>query len=149
MASEPVENSLSALDVSSSGLTAQRTRMRVIASNIANANSMVTAEGGPYRRREVTFKTVMTGALDGDDLKDGKIDGIVVASVVQSKEPLKMVYDPQHLMANKQGYKSMPNINITKEMVDMISAQRAYEANLSAMTVYRNMLKKSLAILNK
>ena len=140
----PDHEPVSALDISASGLSAQRMRMNVIAGNIANANSLVTPEGGPYRRREVTFATVLKGAAADSAAKAG---GVSVASVHVSKGPLKTVYDPEHPMANKQGFVQMPNVDVTKEMVDMVAAQREYEANLAAMKAYREMMRSSLTIL--
>ena len=141
--SEPV----SALDISAAGLSAQRLRMNIIARNIANSNSLVTPEGGPYRRQEVTFATVLKSTA-ADDL-GGKVGGVPVASVQVTKGPLKTVYDPEHPMANKQGFVQMPNVDVTKEMVDMVSAQRDYEANLAAMKAYREMMRSSLTILRQ
>lgn len=139
---------VSALDISASGLSAQRLRMNVIAGNIANANSLVTPEGGPYRRREVTFSTVLKNAA-ADAGPTGKVGGVSVGSVQVDKGPLKSVYDPEHPMANKQGFVQMPNVDVTKEMVDMVSAQREYEANLAAMKAYREMMRSSLSILKQ
>jgi flagellar basal-body rod protein FlgC len=141
-------NAISAMEISASGLSAQRRRMAVIATNIANAESLVTPEGGPYRRREVTFATVMKNAMDSDS-PAAEVGGVKIASVSVSKEPLQSVYDPQHPMANKDGFVLRPNINVTKEMVDMVSAQRSYEANLSAMKAYREMQRGSLSILKR
>jgi flagellar basal-body rod protein FlgC len=144
----PGNDPFSALDISASGLSAQRTRMNVIAGNIANANSLVTPEGGPYRRREVTFSTVLkSAAVEG--APGDNVGGVSVASVTVSKEPLKTIYDPEHPMANKKGYVEVPNVDVTKEMVDMVSAQREYEANLSAMKAYRDMVRSSLTILRQ
>ncbi len=143
----PIEETASAMDISASALSAQRKRMSVIAGNIANANSLVTTDGGPYRRREVTFATVMKGAFGGAGGKADRVGGVTIASVSVSKEPLKTIHDPQHPRADKDGFVKMPNVNITKEMVDMVAAQRAYEANLAAMKAYRDMLRNSIGIL--
>ena len=139
---------VSALDISASGLAAQRLRMNVIAGNIANANSLVTPEGGPYRRREVTFSTVLKDAA-ADGGPAAKLGGVSVGKIQVSKGALKTVYDPEHPMANKQGFVQMPNVDVTKEMVDMVSAQREYEANLAAMKSYREMMRTSLTILRQ
>ena len=141
---EPV----SALDISASGLSAQRLRMSVIAGNIANANSLVTPEGGPYRRREVTFSTALKSALSEADTGE-KIGGVTTGTVKVTREPLKTVYDPQNSMADKDGFVQVPNVNVTKEMVDMVAAQREYEANLTAMKAYREMLRTSVGILKR
>jgi flagellar basal-body rod protein FlgC len=144
----PDNGPMSALDISASGLSAQRMRMNVIASNIANANSLVTPEGGPYRRREVTFSTVLKSvAADGEP--GAALGGVSVASVTVSKQPPKTIYDPEHPMADKKGFVQVPDVDVTKEMVDMVSAQREYEANLSAMKAYREMVRSSLTILRQ
>jgi flagellar basal-body rod protein FlgC len=144
----PDNDLMSALDISASGLSAQRMRMNVIASNIANANSLVTPEGGPYRRREVTFSTVLKSvAADGEPGAD--LGGVSVASITSSKQPPKTIYDPEHPMADKKGFVQVPDVDVTKEMVDMVSAQREYEANLSAMKAYREMVRSSLTILRQ
>ena len=143
----PGNDPMSALDISASGLSAQRMRMNVIASNIANANSLVTPEGGPYRRREVTFSTVLKNAADSE--LGENLGGVAVASVSVSKGPPKTIYDPEHPMADKKGFVQVPDVDVTKEMVDMVSAQREYEANLSAMKAYREMVRSSLTILKQ
>ena len=144
----PDNDPMSALDISASGLSAQRMRMNVIASNIANANSLVTPEGGPYRRREVTFSTVLKSAAT-EGPPGAELGGVSVASVTVSKQPPRTIYDPQHPMADKQGFVQVPDVDVTKEMVDMVSAQREYEANLSAMKAYREMVRSSLTILRQ
>jgi len=138
---------VTAIDISASALAAQRKRMSVIAGNIAHANSLVTPEGGPYRRREITFATVMQRTLEGSADAADRVGGVKVASVAVSKGPFKLVLDPDHPLADKDGYVKTPNVNVTKEMVDMVAAQRAYEANLSALRTYRGMLRSSLSII--
>ncbi len=138
---------ISALDISASALSAQRTRMNVIARNIANAQTLVTPEGGPYRRREVTFASVVNEEMKGSDEPGGEVGGVAVESVRVAREPLKTVYDPQHPHADEKGFVRMPNVNVTQEMVEMVQAQRAYEANLAAMQVYRNMSRSSFQML--
>ncbi len=144
----PDNDPVSALDISASGLSAQRTRMNVIANNIANANSLVTPEGGPYRRREVTFSTVLKNAA-AEGMPGEELGGVSVATVTVSKGPPKTIYDPEHPMADKKGFVQVPDVDVTKEMVDMVSAQRDYEANLSAMKAYREMVRSSLTILRQ
>jgi flagellar basal-body rod protein FlgC len=143
MATGPV----SAMDISASALTAQRRRMNVIAGNIANANSMVTPEGGPYRRRDITFATVMQGAAQEGTSSAERVAGVKVAAVTVSNAPLKTIYDPQNPLADKQGFVQIPDINVTQEMVEMVSAQREYEANLAAMRASRDIARNSLSIL--
>lgn len=140
-------NAISAMDISASALTAQRRKMNVIAGNIANAGSMITPEGGPYRRREVAFATVMKSVSDEDRTPAERVAGVKVAAVTISNKPPKTVYDPQHPLADKKGFVQTPDINVTEEMVDMVSAQREYEANLAAMRAARDITRNSLSIL--
>lgn len=140
-------SAISAVDISASALTAQRRRMNVIAGNIANAGSMTTPEGGPYRRREVTFATVMKRATEEGLSPAERVAGVKVAAVTISDKPFKTVYDPQHPLADKKGFVQTPDINVTEEMVNMVSAQREYEANLAAMRAGRDITRNSLSIL--
>jgi len=129
-----------AIRVSSSGMSAERARMNVIAKNMANMNTTRTPEGGPYRRKQVIFSEVL-GSSFGNDIGSG----VVASSVVEDpSEPIKKE-DPNHPDA-VDGYVSYPNINPVTEMVDMISASRAYEANIQALISARNMIYKALDI---
>lgn len=131
-------DSFNIFKVSASALAAQRQRMNVIASNMANAESTRTDEGGPYRRQDVIFTTdpIETG-------QDGLV-GVKVSGIVKDDSPLKTVYDPGHPDADKDGYVSMPNVNIIEEMVNMMMASRAYEASISAFNMAKTMFSKSL-----
>jgi len=129
----------SSIDISASGLFAQRTKLDAIANNIANASTTRTQEGGPYKRQEVTFKTRL-GSLEVGE------GGVEVAEVLESAEPPKMVYDPSHPDAGPDGTVAMPNVNIVEEMTDLISATRAYEANVTAINAARTMASKALEI---
>jgi flagellar basal-body rod protein FlgC len=129
----------SSIDISASGLYAQRMRMDAMANNIANANTTRTPEGGPYKRQEVVFQAHASKYDDGNG-------GVEVAEVVQSKEPSKMVYDPSNPDAGPDGMVAMPNVNVVEEMVDMISATRAYEANIQAVNAARGMATKALEL---
>jgi flagellar basal-body rod protein FlgC len=131
--------SFSSIDISASGLLAQRTRLDVIANNIANAETTRTAQGGPYRRQEVVFSQHLANS-------QAESGGVDVAGVVVSKDPVKMVYDPGHPDAGADGMVAMPNVNPVQEMVDMISATRAYEANVQAINSARSMASKALEI---
>ena len=129
-----------AIRVSSSGMSAERARMNVIAKNMANMNTTRTPEGGPYRRKQVIFSEVL-GSTFGSDIGSG----VVASSVVEDpSEPIKKE-DPNHPDA-VDGYVSYPNINPVTEMVDMISASRAYEANIQALISARNMIYQALDI---
>jgi flagellar basal-body rod protein FlgC len=126
------------MQISSTALEAQKIRLNVIASNIANASSTNTPEGGPYRRKDVIFKTVMLGETAG---------GVEVPQVVEDQAPFRTVYDPSHPDADKKGYVSYPNINVLTEMVNLMTAQRSYEANLTMITSYKDMYMRTLDIL--
>ncbi|MGO9380204.1 MAG: flagellar basal body rod protein FlgC [Dissulfurispiraceae bacterium] len=126
------------MQISSTALEAQKTRLNVIASNIANASSTQTPEGGPYRRKDVIFRTVMFGETAA---------GVEVPQVVEDQSPFRTVYDPSHPDADKKGYVSYPNINVLTEMVNLMTAQRSYEANLTMIASYKDMYNRTLAIL--
>lgn len=130
---------ISSMDISASGLFAQRTRLDTIAKNIANVSTTRTDKGGPYRRQEV----LLSARSDNDRYSGG---GVEVASIVESNDPAKIVYDPGHPDANSEGMVAMPNVNIMDEMVDMISATRAYEANIQAINAVKTMAAKALEI---
>ena len=134
----------SALDISATGLYAERTRMNVIANNLANVNSTRTPEGGPFRRQMVILRG--TEATDPDSLQKLGVD---VVGVVDDPAPFPMVYNPGHPDANEDGYVAMPNVNVVEEMVDMITAVRAYEANVTAIDASKNMLRRSLDIISE
>jgi flagellar basal-body rod protein FlgC len=158
----------SGLNISASGLSAQRKRMNAIASNVANAETTRTEDGGPYRRKIVrlhskmqeTFDKIMKSAgsrlaaTDGAHFGEGEIEmleGGAGAPAVGADEsidpsPFRSVYDPSHPDADESGYVKMPNVNVVTEMVDMISASRSYEANVTAVNAAKTMAKDSLEI---
>jgi flagellar basal-body rod protein FlgC len=141
------------LEISASGLTAERLRMDVTAENLANAQTTRGANGQPYRRKEVvlqetpgSFGASLSAAMGGGN--SGSTGGVQVAGVVEdTATPLKRVYDPGHPDADAQGYVSMPNVDTVTEMVDLISAQRAYEANVTAMQSAKQMFTRTLDLL--
>ena len=141
------------LEISASGLTAERLRMDVTAENLANAQTTRGANGQAYRRKEVvlqetpgSFGASLSAAMGGGD--KGSTGGVQVAGIVEdTTTPLKRVYDPGHPDADAQGYVSMPNVDTVTEMVDLISAQRAYEANVTAMQSAKQMFSKTLDLL--
>lgn len=139
---------LGSIDVSGSGLTAQRLMMDAISNNIANVNTTRTPEGGPYRRQLAIFaaqkpKFVIPG-MGQESSEVGQ--GVNVLGVVKDQSPPRLVYNPEHPDANAQGYVAMPNVNIVTEMVDMIAASRAYEANVTAINSAKTMAAKALEI---
>jgi len=136
----------SVFDISSSGLAAERMRMNVIATNLANANTTRTPEGGPYRRQLVVFSTALAEELQRARDKGGDLGGVKVLEVVRSTEPFQRVFRPGHPDADKDGYVLMPNVNPVYEMTDMMTATRAYEANLAVVNTFREMLSRTLAI---
>jgi flagellar basal-body rod protein FlgC len=140
-----------ALGISGSGLTAQRLRMDVTAENLANAQSTKDANGQPYRRKEVVLQEVTSGfgaALQSAQAGSSPAGaGVQVAGVVADATPGRRIYDPGHPDADPQGYVTMPNVNPVTEMVDLIDASRAYEANVTAMQAAKQMFSKSLDLL--
>ena len=141
------------LAISASGMTAERLRMDVVANNLANVNTTRTPQGGPFRREEVslspmgtTFGQTLAG-LSGDDEDNGTVHGGVQAGqIVPDMRPFKRVYQPGHPDADAQGYVSMPNIDTVTEMVDMMGATRAYEANVAAVGAVKGMAMKAMEI---
>jgi flagellar basal-body rod protein FlgC len=126
------------MTIAGSALTAQSARLNTTASNLANADSMVGADGKPYRARQVVFQAMPV-------TPDGSV-GVRVAGVVDSAAPGRMVYDPKSPAANEQGYVEMPNVNVVEEMTNMISASRAYQTNAEIMSTTKSLLLKTLAI---
>lgn len=142
------------LNINATALTAERARMDVISKNIANVNTTRTSSGTPYRRQVPLFKEIKGEAFssilskEGEKLGNGvSIDGgVKVSAVVEDKSPFKSVYNPGHPDANIEGFVMMPNIDSVTEMVDMISASRAYEANMTAINTAKSMAMKALEI---
>ncbi|HPI04060.1 MAG TPA: flagellar basal body rod protein FlgC [Candidatus Goldiibacteriota bacterium] len=138
--------------ISASGLTAERLRMDVISNNIANVNTTKTVDGGPYQRQRVIFEprgekaNMLFPAMFDKSKRIANFSGVKVTGVINDANPPKLMFDPGHPDANKEGYVAMPNVNIVKEMVDMISATRAYEANVTALNSAKSMAAKALEI---
>jgi len=136
-------HSFSAADISASGLSAERQRMEVVANNIANAYSTRTPTGGPYRRQHVVFATAYdeaAGAARG-------LGGVRVLGIEPDRSELPRVYQPGHPDADEDGFVTMPNVKLPNEMVDLITASRAYEANLRALRSFRRMVEQALSLL--
>ncbi|MBI5849221.1 MAG: flagellar basal body rod protein FlgC [Nitrospirae bacterium] len=134
-------DSLGIFKVSASGLQAQRTRMNLIASNMANAHTTRTENGGPYRRKEAIFSSEPVEAAAGEGL-----EGVKVSDVVEDQTPPQMTYDPGHPDADKDGYVAYPNVSVIEEMANMMMASRAYEANVAAFNISKTMIMKSFEI---
>ncbi|BCS55830.1 flagellar basal body rod protein FlgC [Geobacter sp. SVR] len=137
------------MNVSSSALSAERTRMNLISSNLANAGATRTPEGGPYKRKDAVFAATPVAdrfarALDGAAGKE--LHQVEVMQVIEDQNPPRMQYDPTHPDANPEGYVALPNVNVVEEMADMISATRAYEANVTAVQAAKSMALKTLDI---
>lgn len=137
-----------AMRISASGLSAERLRMDTIASNIANANTTRTESGGPYKRKIAVFQENLENEVDklSDDTSfNGK--GIKAVAIIEdTKTPFNKKYDPSSPDADADGYVEMPNVNLLNEMVDLIAATRAYEANVTAMEAEKSMALKALEI---
>jgi len=143
------------MNVAATGLTAQRLRMDIIAENIANANTTRTADGGPYQRRTVVMRQAMPAAFSTELQQAQGVaaagagplsGGVRVSRIATDRTDGPRVHDPGHPDADADGYVQMPNINIVMEMVNMISASRSYEANVTAMDVTRGMISRTLEI---
>ena len=140
---------LKSMRISASGLRANLKRTEAINSNIANAQTTRTAEGGPYRRKEVVFGSEPARESFGEILEgeiDAQAQNVHATEVINSDKPPVLKYDPTHPDANKEGYVAMPDINVMVEMADLLTAQRAYEANLKAMKISKGMAQKALEI---
>ena len=140
---------LSSLNISGSGLTAQKLRMDVIAQNIANSEVTRTEDGTPYRRKMVVLSSIKGNGSFQEAFENAsavQARGVQVSSVVEDPSDLVPVYDPNHPDANEEGYVMKPNVNTAQEMVDMLAASRAYEANVTAFNATKSMLLKALEI---
>lgn len=132
------------LGIAGSGMAAQGQRLSAVASNIANANSTAPAGTQPYRAREVVFRAVPT--QDGEGPAASGTAGVSVAGVVESQTPFRNVYDPGSSFADANGYVQTPNVDPVDEMVNMISAQQDYQANLEAFNVAKSLALRTLSI---
>jgi len=142
----------SSMHVSSAGLSAQRARLDVVAENIANAESTRTEKGGPYRRRQVVFQAVSTenrsfSSVFQSSFNQGSLQSVKVAKTIEDPSPFREVYDPSNPDADVNGNVKMPNVNTVQEMVDMNSAARSFEANVTVMEASKRMFLKSLELM--
>jgi flagellar basal-body rod protein FlgC len=137
-------NLLSGIDITAGALNAQKTRLDLVAQNIANAQTTRTASGGAYQRQIVSFESELMrreGTVSG-----GALQGVKISSITSDRTPGQQVYTPQHPDAGPDGLVTMPNVNLSYEMVDLITASRAYEANLAVAKNARQMAVKALEI---
>ncbi len=135
-----------AFDISVSALAAERTRIEAAISNLANAESTRGPDGGPYRRREVVLASFPINEFDTAMGRASAV-GVRVAGIVEDDRPLKQRHQPGHPDANEAGFVTLPNITPAEEVVDMVGAARAYQANLAAIGLVRNLVRQSLELL--
>ena len=141
-----------ALNISASGLTAQRLRMDVTSANLANAQTTKTPGGGAYKRQDVVLQEAsgsdtFAGSLAGAMGPDGAPAGVEVAAIVDDTTPTRKVYEPSNPVADAQGYVEMPNVNPVSEMTDLIDASRSYQANVTAMQTTKTVFSKTIELL--
>jgi flagellar basal-body rod protein FlgC len=135
------------IKISSTALKAQQLRLNTVSSNLANAETTQTPEGGPYQRKTVVFQSdgsPFADSLDGE-LREA-VQGVKVSRILADQQPPRIVYNPGHPDASDEGYVSLPNINVLEEMADMVSATRAYEANINTIQASKRMALKALEI---
>lgn len=134
-------------DIAASGLKAQRTRLNTISSNMANAETTSTPEGGPYKKKSVVFQSEPVSFKNQlRQSLNNQAEGVKVTKIIEDNEPPQQIYNPSHPDANEDGYVGMPNVSILKEMVDMMSATRSYEANTTVIKSAKRMAMKALEI---
>jgi len=127
-------------NIASSAMTAQSLRLNTVASNMANADSVTSSTGQPYRAKQVIFSAENIGSP-----AQGAV-GVKVKSVIEDNSPLKLVYDPKHPLADAKGYVATPNVNVVEEMVNMISASRSYQTNVDMANTAKTLLLKTLTM---
>lgn len=132
----------SIFQIAGSALVAQSQRMNVTASNLANADSVAGPDGQPYKARQVVFRMEPAAAQSAPPA----VGGVQVAAVVESNAPARLQYDPHHPLANEQGYVAMPNVDVVAETVNMISASRAYQANVEVINTAKSLMARTLTI---
>ena len=143
---------LNALNISASGMTAERMRLDIVAENIANLNTTRTENGGPYRRKMVVFESIednsFANAFRSELSRQNRASsgGVRVAEIVEDPSDFRMVYNPEHPDADQNGYVQMPNVDLLKETIDSMAASRAYDANLTAFNTIKTMASKALEI---
>jgi len=129
----------SVFDISASALSAQSQRLNVVASNMANADSAVSADGTPYRAKQIVFQAVPLG-------RGSASQAVKVSGIVDDPAPPRLVYDPNHPLADSKGYVTFPNVNVVEEMTNMISASRSYQMNVDVMNTAKSLLLRTLAL---
>ena len=137
----------SSLQVSASGMSAQRTRAEMLVENMANSETTRTPEGGPYRRKDVVFSSEIQASPFSAVFQNELGTGVTVADIIEDTSPPELRYQPGHPDANPQGYVAYPKMNPAEEMVDLLNASRSYQANVSAISAVKDMINRSLDIL--
>ena len=140
------EHILGTTNISASGLSAERLRMEVLAHNIANANTTHTPSGGPFRRQEVIFAAALSDRIQAGDPAVANLGGVEVVGVVDDPSDMNRVYNPGHPDADSEGMVTMPNVKLPIEMVNLVTASRAYEANLRVLQSFRQMSEQALGL---
>lgn len=128
-------------NIAGSAMTAQSMRLNVVASNMANADSVTSSDGQPYRAKQVVFQALPVNAASPRG-----VNGVAVVGVVDDPSPMKLVYNPSSPYANADGYVTMPNVNVVEEMTNMISASRSYQASVEMMNTAKSMIQRTLTI---
>jgi flagellar basal-body rod protein FlgC len=138
----------SAMDVSASGLTAQRRRLELLVTNIANAQTTRTEKGGPYQRKDVVFATVSFEPFWKilAEVEEADLEGVTVSEVITDDSPPVMKYEPSHPDANAEGYVAYPNIRPLEEMANFMAATRSYEANIRAFEAVKELIRRSIEL---
>lgn len=142
-------NLFSAMEIAASGLSAQRTRLNALSSNLANARTTRTEEGGPYKRIDPVFRAVPVGTRFADLVKDPGARSahlVEVEQIRQDPTPPQTIFDPNHPDANEEGFVELPNVNVVEEMVNLITASRSYEAGVSVMKTLSGMARSAINI---
>ncbi len=137
----------SAIQVSASGMSAQRTRAEAAVENMANAETTRTPEGGPYRRKDVVFSTAQQSSPFSAVFQNELAEGVRVDQTVQDDQPPEMRYLPGHPDANAEGYVAFPRMNPAEEMVNLMSSSRSYQANVAAISAVKDMISRSISIM--
>lgn len=138
----------SSLQVSASGMAAQRTRAQLLVENMANSETTRTPGGGPYRRKDVVFSSEIQSSPFSEIFQGETGEGVAVSDVIQDNQPPEMRYMPGHPDADAHGYVAFPNLNPAEEMVNLLNAQRSYEGNVSAMAAVKDMINHSIEIMS-
>lgn len=137
----------SSMQVSASGMEAQRTRAQLLVQNIANSETTRTPEGGPYKRQDVVFSSEQETSPFSDMFDEAVGTGVTVSEVIQDQTPPEMRYMPGHPDADKNGYVAFPKINPAEDMADLLNSTRSYEANVAAISSVKDMISRSIDIM--